>query len=73
MAHGKEGDGQARAKEKDEVGRQLVPVFSSISNCIFGTQILGKFKFQMHLLLMAKGRLSPGAGRPSPPRLKIKH
>ena len=33
VAHGKEGDGQARAKEKDEVGRQLIPVFSS---CIFG-------------------------------------
>ena len=33
VAHGKEGDGQARAKEEDEVGRQLVPVFSS---CIFG-------------------------------------
>jgi hypothetical protein len=26
VAHGKEGDGQARAKEKDEVGRQLIPV-----------------------------------------------
>ena len=25
MAHGKEGDGQARAKEKDEIGGQLVP------------------------------------------------
>ena len=33
VAHGKEGDGQTRAKEEDEVGRQLVPVFSS---CIFG-------------------------------------
>ena len=33
VAHGKEGDGQARAKEEDEVGRQLVPEFPS---CIFG-------------------------------------
>ena len=35
MAHGKEGDGQARAKEKDEIGGQLVPEpeirFSSMS------------------------------------------
>ena len=36
VTHGKEGDGQARAKEKNEVGRQLVPAFSSISSCIFG-------------------------------------
>ena len=33
VAHGKEGDGQTRAKEEDEVGRQLVPEFPS---CIFG-------------------------------------
>ena len=30
-------------------------------------------KTQAHLLLMEKGRLSPGAGRPSPPRLERFH
>ena len=35
VAHGEEGDGEPRAEEKNEVGGQLVPVFSSCIWVIF--------------------------------------
>ena len=61
VPHGKEGDGQPGAKEENEVGGQLVPEHGQRNKLNQG--------WRKNLLLMEKGKLSPGAGRPSPPLL----
>ena len=62
VSHGKEGDGEPGAKEDDEVGSKLVPRLGE------NVKMLTIFR-NINLLLMENGRLSPGAGSPSPPRL----
>ena len=63
VPHGKEGDGQPGAKEENEVGGQLVPEHGH------GQRNKLNQGWRKNLLLMEKGKLSPGAGRPSPPLL----
>ena len=58
VPHGEEGNGQPTAEEEDEVQSQLVP--ESIHE-LFSTNPKPQY-----LLLMEKGKLSPGGGRPCP-------